>query len=74
MLSQCDGAHRVLATRFGTAAVDLIREGGWGNLVRLKNGSITHCPLEQVAGAPRHIDPQHELIAAAQAVGIELGV
>lgn len=64
---------RVLATRFGTAAVDLIASGGWGNLVRLKNGSITHCPLEQVAGAPRHVDPQHELIETARAVGIELG-
>ncbi len=64
---------RVLATRFGSAAVELIRAGGWGNLVRLENGSITHIPLKQVAGAPRHVSPDHELIATARAVGIEFG-
>lgn len=64
---------RVLATRFGTAAVDLIAQDGWGHLVRLDNGSITHIPLEQVAGAPRHVRPDHELIQTARAVGIEFG-
>ena len=64
---------RVLATRFGIAAIDLIDQDLWGNLVRLENGSITHISLEKVAGAPREVDPKHELIQSAKAVGIEFG-
>ena len=64
---------RVLATRFGVAAVKLVEEGLWGNLVRLEDGLITHVPLDQVAGHPRHVELENPLLQDARAVGIELG-
>ncbi|MEL6346697.1 MAG: ATP-dependent 6-phosphofructokinase [Myxococcota bacterium] len=64
---------RVLATRFGVKAVELVKADLWGNLVRLENDRITHVPLEDAVGSPRHVDPNHPLIATARAVGIEMG-
>lgn len=64
---------RVLATRFGVKAVELVEAGQWGNLVCLQNGEITAVPLQQAVGAPRHIAPSHPLLQTAREVGIELG-
>ena len=36
---------RVLATRFGVHAVELVRAGRWGEMVRLENGAITSVPI-----------------------------
>lgn len=64
---------RVLATRFGVAAVNLIQNDQWGRLVRLENGEITSVALAEVAVEPRVVDLGHPLIADARAVGIEFG-
>jgi phosphofructokinase-like protein len=40
---------RILATRFGTAAVDVARRGGWGVMVALQGGEIVEVPLERAA-------------------------
>jgi 6-phosphofructokinase 1 len=64
---------RVLATRFGVAAVKLVEQGRWGNLVRLKDGQITHVPLSDAVGAPRCVEPSNPLLETARAVGVELG-
>jgi ATP-dependent phosphofructokinase / diphosphate-dependent phosphofructokinase len=37
---------RVLATRFGVAAIDLASGGGWGRMVALRGPAITDCPLD----------------------------
>lgn len=65
---------RVLATRFGVAAVELVQAGRWGEMVRLDNGAITSVPLSEAAVDPRLVDLSHPLISAARAVGIEFGV
>lgn len=36
---------RILATRFGVAAVELVLEGRWGRMVALKGSEITSVPL-----------------------------
>jgi 6-phosphofructokinase 1 len=41
---------RVLATRFGNAAVDLVMRGGWGRMVSLTGTEITDVPLEAAIG------------------------
>jgi phosphofructokinase-like protein len=38
---------RVLATRFGIAAVDLASSGAWGRMVALRGSDITDCPLDE---------------------------
>ena len=38
---------RVLATRFGVGAADLVHQGRWGEMVRLRNNHIEGVPIEQ---------------------------
>jgi ATP-dependent phosphofructokinase / diphosphate-dependent phosphofructokinase len=40
---------RILATRFGTAAVDVAWRSGWGVMVALQGGEVVEVPLEQAA-------------------------
>ena len=42
-------------------------------MVALKGTTITSIPLDEVGEGPRLVDPEGELVAAARAVGIELG-
>ena len=64
---------RVLATRFGVKAVELVREGRWGEMVCLRDNNVTSVPLREVSQAPRRVSPDEPLLATARAVGIELG-
>jgi 6-phosphofructokinase 1 len=64
---------RVLATRFGVAAVDLVQEGRWGQMVALRNGNIVGVPIEEAVRGNREVDLGGELVATARAVGVELG-
>jgi ATP-dependent phosphofructokinase / diphosphate-dependent phosphofructokinase len=64
---------RLLGTRFGTAAVDLIAEGGFGRVAVLSGQSITSALIAEVSGKEKRIDPNGELAKAARATGVELG-
>ncbi len=64
---------RFLATRFGIHAVDLVENNQWGEMVVLQNNSMTSIPLAQVAGTPREIPADHELLETARKSGISLG-
>lgn len=67
-------AHdRVLATRFGAAAVRAIHEGHFGQLVAIRGGKPQLVPLSEVAGELRCIDPEGELVWTARSLGIRLG-
>jgi phosphofructokinase-like protein len=64
---------RILATRFGVAAVDLIANGGFGKMVCLRNECIHAVDISQAIGLMKTVDPQGELVCAARAVGICFG-
>ena len=64
---------RVLATRFGHAAVELLMSGGSGRLVVLQRGAITDIDLTSVAGKQRLVPPDHPLIRVARDVGTCFG-
>jgi 6-phosphofructokinase 1 len=64
---------RVLATRFGVAAVDLVEAGRWGELVCLQNNLITSVPLKQAISYYRSVDPAGDMVRTARAVGISFG-
>ena len=49
---------RVLATRFGKAAIDLINEEKYGHMVALKGKDITSVPLKTVIGKRKTVDLQ----------------
>jgi 6-phosphofructokinase 1 len=42
-------ADRIVATRFGAAATDLIAEGGFGQMVALHGDRIGQVPLAEAA-------------------------
>lgn len=65
---------RVLATRFGAAAADLIARERYGFMTGLKNDCITPVPLDEVAGKLKTVPTDHEMIRAAQDIGISFGV
>jgi 6-phosphofructokinase 1 len=64
---------RVLATRFGVAAVDLIAQGGFGRMVCLKGNAVTSVPIAEAVGQLKGVDPQGSMVAAARAIGISFG-
>lgn len=64
---------RVLATRVGAAAANLIREKKYGYMVAVENGEITKVPLEEVAGRLKTVDPDCAIIREAKMVGISFG-
>ena len=64
---------RVLATRFGVAAVDLIAAGGFGKTVCLKGEHIQAVDIADAVGQMKAVEPHGELIEAARAIGICFG-
>jgi ATP-dependent phosphofructokinase / diphosphate-dependent phosphofructokinase len=64
---------RVLATRYGIGAIDLIHRAGWGEMVALKGNTISSVPMSVALGTNRKVD--NELIAVAEGLHelVELG-
>ena len=55
---------RVLATRFGVAAIDAVHDEAWGSMVALQCGHIVRVPLSEAVGELKLVDP--ELYGVAQ--------
>ncbi|MFW2335405.1 ATP-dependent 6-phosphofructokinase [Ilumatobacter sp.] len=47
---------RVLATRFGVAAIDAVHRGAWGQMVALRADRVVDTPLSEVVGRTRPVD------------------
>jgi 6-phosphofructokinase 1 len=64
---------RILATRLGAEAVNLIATGAFGRMVAFRNNDVTSVPLETPGAGPRLVPLDHPLIAAARAIGTSFG-
>lgn len=64
---------RVLSTKYGVAAIDLIHEGKFGNMVTLKGNELSYDSLENVIGKIKNVDPNGELVNVARSIGISFG-
>ncbi len=64
---------RILATRFGIAAMELVRNGDFGKMVCLRNGRMSSIELEKVGGKVRTVPKDCEMIKAARMIGTCLG-
>jgi 6-phosphofructokinase 1 len=64
---------RVLATRFGVAAVELIAKGQFGKMVALRAGSIVAVDVAEAIGHLKRVEPTGELVQTARAIGIGFG-
>ncbi len=49
---------RVLATRFGIAAIEAVHDGAFGQMVALRAGDIVRVPLAEAVGESKTVDPQ----------------
>lgn len=64
---------RVLATRLGVRAAELILNHEYGYMVGVKDNKIVKISLCDVAGKTKMVDPGNELITQARQLGICLG-
>jgi 6-phosphofructokinase 1 len=64
---------RVLATRFGWHAAQLVRLRQWDRMVALQQGEITSASLAEVANRNRPVPADHPLLQAARGLGVCLG-
>lgn len=64
---------RILATRFGVAAVDLIASGGFGMMVALHGDSIISVHVSHAIGHLKSVTPNGEIVRTARAIGIGFG-
>ena len=64
---------RILATRFGTAAVQACHEKAFGTVVAMRSSRIVLVPLEEATRAHRTVEARSELVSVALSLGISLG-
>jgi len=64
---------RLLATRFGVKAVQLIHERKFGAMVSYQNYEILDAPLADAVHRLRLVAPDHQLVKTAREIGISFG-
>jgi len=64
---------RILATRFGAAAVRVLAEGRYGEVVVSKGMEISTVRMSDCAGKVRTVPVEHEMIQTARGLGIAFG-
>lgn len=66
-------ADRILATRLGTAAADLIADDCHGCMVAAQGEGTVPIPLEEVAGKIKTVPTDHPWVSSARRVGTNFG-
>lgn len=64
---------RVLSSRLGTTAAQMIHREEYGIMVAIRNRVITSVPLEEIAGKLKTVDPNSDVIGEARLLGISFG-
>jgi 6-phosphofructokinase 1 len=64
---------RILSTRYGVNAVELVNEGKFGMMVSLQGNCITAVSLEEAVGRLKTVEPDGELVKIAKSVDVSFG-
>ena len=64
---------RILGTRFGVKAVDLIARGKFGHMVSYQNYHVREVPILDAVHRLRLVTPDDEMVQSARAIGISFG-
>jgi phosphofructokinase-like protein len=64
---------RILGTRFGVSAADLVARREFGRMVCLRCAKIDTVTLDEAVGVMKVVDPNGDHVRAARAVGISFG-
>jgi len=64
---------RILATRYGVHAGELVAAGKFGKMVALHGTEISSVPIEEIGGKTRVIEKGNPMLNTATATGVSLG-
>jgi 6-phosphofructokinase 1 len=64
---------RILATRLGFGAVNLMAEGRFGRMVCLKTPVIESVSLEEAVKQLKKVDTELDMVQAAKSIGVSFG-
>ena len=64
---------RVLATLYGVAAAEGVREAAWGRMVAWRQGRIDSVPLADAAGLRRCVPVDDPVLVSARRIGVSFG-
>jgi len=64
---------RILATRFGVEAINALAAGKTSHMVCLKTPHIKTVPIKEAISKLKAVNPEGELVKAAEAIGISFG-
>lgn len=64
---------RILSTRFGVSAVELVARGEFGRMVCLRAGKIESVAIADAIGVPKLVDASGDHVRAARAIGTTFG-
>ena len=64
---------RLLAVRFGGAAVRAVAEEKWDHMIALQSPHIVTVPLAEVLQTPKRVEVDHDTMLTARATGISFG-
>src|SRR5438876_1045279 len=64
---------RILGTRFGVKAVQLVNEGHFGSMVSYQNYQVRHVPIADAVNRLRLVPPHGEMVQTARDVDISFG-
>jgi len=68
-----DAFDRVLSTRYGVAAVEMVHNEQYGRMVCLRGGEIDSAPIEEAVGTLKFVQAAGELVQIGKGIGIEFG-
>lgn len=64
---------RVLATRYGVAAIDAVKEKDFGKMVALKGSEIVRVPLAEAVNKLKKVPLDHPVLLTARKLGLGFG-
>src|SRR5207247_9836456 len=70
---QPTGYDRLLATRFGGAAVRAVADEKWSHMVALQSPHIVTISIAEALREPKRVDRSHDVVLTARETGISFG-
>lgn len=67
------GFDRILASRFGGAAIRAVAEERWGEMVALQGQTISTIPIAEALRRPKRVELSDDIVATARETGISFG-
>ena len=64
---------RILATRFGKAAADLVGQRKFGKMVALRGDEIVDVNISDAVSKMKYVDPDGQMVLTARSLGISFG-